>query len=132
MKAHIYLKKDPACLLIAGAADFLSPIGNIDIMGFGPFVNLLENTTKTKAKILGKPGQELIDYIKSKYSIENPRKVLFVGDSLSSDVKFGKMLGFQTLLIISEFSKISDMENCTEDEKPDYYTDSVADFKDFC
>lgn len=131
MKAHLYLKKDPTCLLIGGAADPLLSFGKHELIGNGPFINVVENSTKIKAKVLGKPGLELIALLKLKYGIVNPKRVLFVGDSLCSDVKFGKMAGFQTLAVLTGGTKCLDFEDCVQDEKPEFYINSLADFRDF-
>ncbi|KAL5275986.1 hypothetical protein ACFFRR_001671 [Megaselia abdita] len=131
MKAHIYLKKDSECLLIGGAADPLGYFANHEIIGNGPFINLVENSSKVEAKVLGKPGLELIKFLKSKYGIEQSQRALFVGDSPCSDVKFGKISGFQTMAVLTGGAKLSDLKKCLDDESPDFYINSLADFKGF-
>lgn len=131
MKAHLYLKKDPSCLLIGGAADPLLCFGKHELIGNGPFINVVENSTNVKAKVLGKPGLELTELLKSKFIIEDPSRALFVGDSLCSDVKFGKKSGFQTVAVLTGGAKLADFESCEDEERPEFYIYSLADFKDF-
>lgn len=131
MKAHLYLKKDPECLFIGGAADPLLSFGRHELIGNGPFINVVQNSAKVKPKVLGKPGLELINLLKTKYGINDPKRALFVGDSLCSDVTFGKLAGFQTLAVLTGGTKLEDFENCDVDTKPDFYVDSLANFKDF-
>ncbi|XP_055842719.1 uncharacterized protein LOC129909670 [Episyrphus balteatus] len=131
MRAHRYLK-NPNCLFLGGAADLIIPLGTKDIIGPGPFINVVEQTTKRKAIVLGKPGVALSDFLKKRYTITEPKKVLFIGDTLGSDVKFGNISGFQTLVVLSGGTTRDDLFNeLPEDETPDFYVDSLADLNNF-
>ncbi|XP_062549629.1 uncharacterized protein LOC134214239 [Armigeres subalbatus] len=129
LRAELYLKGDPECLLIAGATDnsiAISP--QLEVLGSGCYVDILEKATGRKAIVLGKPGYQLGVQLKEQYGIEDPTRVLFVGDMIAQDVAFGKVAGFQTLLVLTGGAKRADIEkqldqNCT----PDYYTESFAD-----
>lgn len=147
MKSHLYLCKDSDCLLLAGAADMLIPFGNgniigklkkmffhiiyffIYLLGPGPFIKMLESSAQRKAKIFGKPGQELADLLKMQTKQAN--RVLFIGDSMESDIKFGKSCGFQTMIVLSGGTKQEDLNNYAKcNEVADYVAYSMADFNE--
>lgn len=131
MRAHRYLK-NPNCLFLGGAADIVISLGTRDVIGPGPFINVVEQTTKRKATILGKPGEALSDFLKKRCNVTDPRRVLFIGDSLGSDVKFGKMSGFQTLVVLTGGTTRDELfQELPEDETPDFYIDSLADLNNF-
>lgn len=70
--------------------------------------------------------------MKREFKVNEPKRVLLIGDILETDIVFGKMGGFQTMLVLTGCTKKEDMEVITnENEKPDYYADSVADFIEF-
>jgi len=130
MRAHSHLK-DPQCLFIGGAADTLIPFGSREVIGPGPFITVLENSSKRKAIVLGKPGKELCEMIKQRYHLQDPKRALFIGDSLLSDVKFGKMCGFQTLLVLSGSTKENDLvESLDDHETPDFVAACLGDLNE--
>jgi ribonucleotide monophosphatase NagD (HAD superfamily) len=42
----------------------------------------LENLAKRKATVLGKPGQPLVELMRKEPQFKNPKRVLYIGDSL--------------------------------------------------
>ncbi|CAD7090533.1 unnamed protein product [Hermetia illucens] len=131
IRADVYLRH-PACILIGGAADVKIPFGPANTIGPGAFLRILEQSSKRKALTFGKPGDELISHLKREFKVNEPKRVLLIGDILETDIVFGKMGGFQTMLVLTGCTKKEDMEVITnENEKPDYYADSVADFIEF-
>ncbi|XP_037932222.1 pyridoxal phosphate phosphatase-like, partial [Teleopsis dalmanni] len=127
MRAHVHLK-NPDCLFIGGAADVLIPFGGMDVIGSGPFISVVEESTKRKATILGKPGLQLCELLKRNYSLQDAKRALFIGDSLTSDIKFGKMCGFQTLLVLTGGTKSADLNKYLSlNETPDFIANTLAD-----
>ncbi|XP_053689889.1 uncharacterized protein LOC128738626 [Sabethes cyaneus] len=129
MRAQIYLQTDPDCMLIAGATDHrVAVTPEFQMLGPGYYVDILENISGKKAKVLGKPGYLLGTLLKEQYKIGDPKRGLFVGDMIAQDVGFGKVADFQTLLVFTggaSMAEIHTLEN--DDAKPDYHTDSFAD-----
>lgn len=81
MKAKCYLERDPNCVFIAGATDYIIPLdSSMDVIGPGYFIDILERTTGRKALILGKPGKALAQVVLEQFQITEPKRVLFVGD----------------------------------------------------
>uniref|UniRef100_A0A1A9V6P1 4-nitrophenylphosphatase n=1 Tax=Glossina austeni TaxID=7395 RepID=A0A1A9V6P1_GLOAU len=123
MRAQMHLK-DPECLLVAGAADPKVPFGP------GAFIKVLEEATERKAIVLGKPGFGLKDTLLEKFNIQHKNRVLFIGDSLKSDVQFGKMCGFQTMLVLTGATKLRDLEQFAhqnDETGPDIVAESLKD-----
>ncbi|XP_011185162.1 uncharacterized protein LOC105213793 isoform X2 [Zeugodacus cucurbitae] len=132
MRAHGYLRNNPECLFIGGAADTLITLGGNDVIGPGPYISVVEETSKRKALILGKPGVALRDIVMEKHQIQNPQRCLFIGDSIVTDVRFAKMCGFQTLLVLSGTTTQEDLKSkLTETDTPDYVTECLGDLNGF-
>lgn len=83
MKAHLYLQ-NPECKFIACATDVLLP-WDLPIIGPGLFLKLLQDgLTAIKRPgpiVVGKPGAPLKDIILKKYNVDDPKRILFIGDS---------------------------------------------------
>ncbi|XP_055609076.1 uncharacterized protein LOC129756280 isoform X2 [Uranotaenia lowii] len=129
MRAEAYLKRDPDCLFLAGATDYEIAVGNaFTFIGPGYYVEILERATSRKATVLGKPSLELGKLLTDRYGIKDPRRVLFVGDMLSQDIAFGRVAGFQTLLVLTGGTSMDQLLALKEgDHIPDFYTDGFAD-----
>lgn len=130
MKAKCYLEQNPSCLLLAGATDYIVPLGTrMDIIGPGYFIEVLERASGRKALVLGKPGQALAEFILEQFHVTKPERTLFIGDMLPQDMGFGTRCGFQKLLMLSGgTTKDMLMGHGKPEELPHYYADSFADF----
>lgn len=82
MRAKCYLQRNPECLLLAGATDYIVPLGGVgrDVIGPGYFLEVLERATGRKALVLGKPGQALSQFILEQFNVTQPERTLFIGD----------------------------------------------------
>ncbi|KAH8387328.1 hypothetical protein KR093_006436 [Drosophila rubida] len=129
LRAHLYLR-NPDCLLFTGATDRLLPVtSDINIIGPGPFASILVEASGREPTVLGKPGRQLGEMLMQHYKVSEPSRVLMIGDMLAQDVKFGRMCGFQTLLVLSGGCTLEQLQAETSPELvPDFYADSVADF----
>uniref|UniRef100_A0A182LYK2 4-nitrophenylphosphatase n=1 Tax=Anopheles culicifacies TaxID=139723 RepID=A0A182LYK2_9DIPT len=130
MKAKCYLERDPNCVFIAGATDYIIPLdSSMDVIGPGYFIDILERTTGRKALILGKPGKALAQVVLKQFQITEPKRVLFVGDMMPQDMGFGTRCGFQKLLMLSGGTpKDALLAQDDPEQLPNYYADSFADF----
>ncbi|XP_040153890.1 phosphoglycolate phosphatase 2-like isoform X3 [Anopheles arabiensis] len=130
MKAKCYLERDPNCVFIAGATDYIIPLdSSMDVIGPGYFIDILERSTGRKALILGKPGKALAQVVLEQFQITEPKRVLFVGDMMPQDMGFGTECGFQKLLMLSGGTPKDALLAQTEpNQLPNYYADSFADF----
>uniref|UniRef100_A0A182NIK9 4-nitrophenylphosphatase n=1 Tax=Anopheles dirus TaxID=7168 RepID=A0A182NIK9_9DIPT len=130
MKAKCYLERDPGCLFIAGATDYIIPLdSSMDVIGPGYFIDILERSTGRKPLILGKPGKALAQVVLEQFDVTDPKRVLFVGDMMPQDMGFGTRCGFQKLLMLSGGTpKEVLLAHDDPDQLPNYYADSFADF----
>lgn len=127
MRAQNYLK-DPSCILIAGATDRKMCLGRgLEFAGPGAFLDLLES--HTPPVVLGKPGDALAEVLADKFAVADPQRVLFIGDTLEQDIRFGNKNGFQTMLVLTGATSREQLLGQQTDASliPDYYTDSLAD-----
>lgn len=130
VRAQLYLE-NPNCILVAGATDYNVPLGDgVNMLGPGYFLDVLSRATNKKAVVLGKPGHELGAIIKDRYKIDNPKRALFIGDTLVQDIGFGKKCGFQTLAVLTGNSTLEAIKNYHDaNQVPNYYANSMEDFK---
>ncbi|KAG4078050.1 hypothetical protein HA402_002101 [Bradysia odoriphaga] len=129
IRAEIYLK-NPECLFIAGTTDMMLPITkSFKIIGVGPYYKILEEASGRRAVVVGKPGDALKDIVIDKYNIKDPKRVLFVGDTLEQDIGFGTKCGFKTVLVMTgSTSKMDILTHPKKQELPDYYLENIGDF----
>uniref|UniRef100_A0A182V728 4-nitrophenylphosphatase n=1 Tax=Anopheles merus TaxID=30066 RepID=A0A182V728_ANOME len=130
LRAQMYLRHD--ALFIAGAMDKVLPVGpRTRYIGPGCYVEILQNVADRKPIVLGKPGLSMSKMLKQMYSVEDSRRVLFVGDQPEMDVKFGHTSNYQTLLVGTGNYKEDDLQKLADkpDELPDYYIDSFAEME---
>ena len=118
------------CDLIFGARHQIIQITE-DLWVPGLFSYDIELYTNKKAVVLGKPGAELGDYLRTEFNDTKSERILFIGDNLEMDIAFGKSLGYQTLLVLTGASSYNDMINAPDEQRPDYYCDGTADFIQF-
>ncbi|XP_058127504.1 glycerol-3-phosphate phosphatase [Anopheles ziemanni] len=130
MRAEMYLKRHPDCLLIAGAPDKTIHVKpGCDMIGPGAFVELLEKAVGKRAIVLGKPGYHLRTIVRDQYELGQPARTLLIGDMLEQDMAFASLCGFQKLLVLSGgTSKEQMLRSESPLQEADYYADSLKDF----
>lgn len=127
LRAQLYLQQGD-CWFIAGAMDKVLPLGpKMRLLGPGYYVDVLQDITDMKPIVLGKPGLAMSKVLKRMFAVEDPRRVLFVGDQPELDVKFGRISNYQTLLVGTGGVKEGDLEKFAGDTVPDYYIGAFAD-----
>ncbi|XP_065364365.1 uncharacterized protein LOC135957525 [Calliphora vicina] len=120
------------CQLIVGAYDDSIPMSkNFSTLGPAGVINILAKTCHKEIQLFGKPGDLLGQYLLQHFQISQPKRVVFVGDNLDMDIKFGLKLGFQTLFVLSGAHSMEDMLGKPLESQPDYYADSMGDFLEF-
>ncbi|KAK4887032.1 hypothetical protein RN001_003303 [Aquatica leii] len=119
VKAINYLQREDVLFLSASTGTFAT-IENRIILGGVMFQQIIEDASGRSATNFGKPSDALKRYLFNKYTIDSGSRNLFVGDTLDIDIKFGKLCGFQTLLV-GNFKP----ENANQ-IVPDFYINNLA------
>ncbi|KAH0956519.1 hypothetical protein HN011_002297 [Eciton burchellii] len=115
-------------LYISGATDewIIIKSGNSlhRIVGCAPLIDLITRQSGRDPIVCGKPSEALKDYVLNVCNVTDPRRCLFIGDSLNSDMNFALMCGFIKLLV---GTGIDTLENAQKKEniQPDYYISSL-------
>ncbi|KAK9874378.1 hypothetical protein WA026_002725 [Henosepilachna vigintioctopunctata] len=137
IKAATYLN-NPEVLFIGTNTDEQFPVGGTKIMpGTGSLVRAIECCSLRKAVIMGKPstfvGKALVD----EYGID-PKRTLMIGDRCNTDISLGSRCGFQTLLVLSGVTSLSEVlelkKSDSEENKeltPDVYLRTLGDLMPF-
>ncbi|MGC8812057.1 MAG: HAD-IIA family hydrolase [Candidatus Aenigmatarchaeota archaeon] len=88
----------------------------------GVWVNAIEYVTDKKAKLLGKPSNEMLETIQ--LFVCSPRKqTVLIGDECDSDIMAGKILGYYTVLVRTGIDKEA------KKVRPDLIINSLAEIK---
>jgi len=72
-------------------------VGKKMIPGVGCWVKAVEFAANAKAKCLGKPSAYMRKVVKR--MLKDPKKSVFVGDEIETDIEFGKKMGCKTILV---------------------------------
>ncbi|XP_060528299.1 uncharacterized protein LOC132703189 [Cylas formicarius] len=132
-RAITLLNANKDILLFSGARDDIGPLSK-ELIALGPkfYIETIERVTKRSSIDFAKPSMLLKDVIQDKYDIDDPKKVLFVGDSTLTDVAFANQSGFQSLLVLSGTTKADEVANWNfpDDHKPHYYVTSLKELSE--
>lgn len=79
--------------------------------------------------MLGKPGEALRQLLRQHHAQVPANRVLFIGDSLASDIGFARASGYQTLLVLTGGSSKADVASLSPGHAhmPDYVSDCLGD-----
>ena len=129
----VYQELKDACLyletqdvpFIATNGDFRCPVeGGLYIPDCGGMCEWIYLCTGKRAKVMGKPNPEIIDYIARQFNVKK-EEILVVGDRLYTDILVGVKANVDTLCVLSGESSLEDINNY--EYKPTYVLDSIKD-----
>ena len=92
-------------------------VGKRMIPGVGCWVKAVEFAAGTRAKCLGKPTAYMRKVVKRR--LKDPKRTVFIGDEIKSDIEFGNKMGCKTVLVMTG------IENKNGRVKPDLKLKSV-------
>lgn len=110
-------------LFISGTMD--TWVGNCHILGPGPLINVISTQSKRSPLLCAKPSQILKDYILQTCNVSDPRRCLFIGDTIDQDMKFASMCGFTKLFVGTGRNTLEEAQR-EHDACPDYYLPSLG------
>lgn len=126
-----YAKLTEACHLIREGVPFIATHPDINcptdersgyIPDVGAMLELIYASTGKKAKIIGKPYQEIIDVLLAKLNCRREETAM-VGDRLYTDIKLAENAGISGILVLSGETKETDL--ATANVRPDYVFNGV-------
>ncbi|XP_060525781.1 glycerol-3-phosphate phosphatase-like [Cylas formicarius] len=132
-RAVALLNAAPDVLFLCGATDDSTSLGDgIKMVGPKYYVEAIEHLTGRKHTALAKPSVNMKEVLQENFKITDPRRVLFIGDSISSDMGFAANCGFQKLLVLSGTAHRSDVEDWRHlaEHVPDYYVTDIGVFNE--
>jgi len=133
---NFFIAKPDAPLIVANPDSFW-PIGekiHIGAGGVARFIAAVLNDYGLKIEpiYLGKPYlpiyEYLLEHIKQKYpqiNICDRKKILVIGDSISSDIKGAKNMQFSSVLVLSGVTKEAFLSQIPQESLPDFVFNSV-------
>ncbi|CAG9865041.1 unnamed protein product [Phyllotreta striolata] len=134
-KAFWYLKYNPNSLFLVNSMDKTAPVGpKGPIFATYYFVECLremlrvDNVNRGDFIQIGKPSQVMVDYIKETFNISQSNRVMFVGDSIESDMATAAKGDFQKLLVLSGTEKRESLDNWgyPDNYKPDFVAEDLG------
>ncbi|GAA6048226.1 hypothetical protein JCM3770_006490 [Rhodotorula araucariae] len=128
-KAYNYLSSNPGCRLILTNDDqsFLLPSGGY-APGEGAIASVLYGALPPGAPekvVVGKPHKPLLDIVQRELQFD-PKRTIFVGDRLDTDVQFAKRGGIDSVLVWTGISKPEDLVGLPVEREPEYTMSSVG------
>lgn len=95
------------------------------VPGAGSVISLVETAVQHKAKYIGKPEADIVDFAAA-YKGFDPSQAVMVGDNYNTDIKCGLNAGLDTLLVYTGVSTHEDIVK--QSRKPTYQIESLADW----
>ena len=93
----------------------------------GSLIQSVAAASKRKPEVVGKPHTLMFDYVMDKYPQTDPKRTLFVGDSLKADVRFANNVGIDSVLVLTGANTMKDLKDYP-DAIPSYVMPSFAEF----
>lgn len=88
-------------------------------------LHLINYNLKTKYYALGKPSPFVANYIFKYYPDLDPEEILFVGDTISTDIRLAEESGMRSLLVLSGNTKKEALKQYVTE--PDFILNSIND-----
>ncbi|KAG7206117.1 hypothetical protein KM043_003511 [Ampulex compressa] len=113
-------------LYLCGALDEWVVYGvDQKILGPGPLIDVITRQSGRVPIECAKPSENLKNYVLETCKLNDPRRCLFIGDTINYDMKFGAMCGFLKLFVSTGCDALEeaqkDKETC-----PEFYIESLG------
>lgn len=113
--------------IVATNADRTFPRPDGDAIDVAGMIGAITNSTgKHVDLVVGKPSWLMAEAAMKQLQLP-PERCLMIGDSLETDMAFGRMFGMKTLLVLTGSTNQATADACLR--KPDYVVDSLADLE---
>lgn len=127
------LAKDKSIPFVATNIDSTFPLKGQLLVGAGSIIeSVVHASGRQPDAICGKPNQSMMNSIKADCPglLQNPQRGLMIGDRLNTDMKFGRLGGLDTLLVLTGIETESGVLLQPADEAPTYYMSKLGDIYD--
>ncbi|XP_046742252.1 glycerol-3-phosphate phosphatase-like [Diprion similis] len=125
MRSIVSLRRDD-CLYIAAALDNKVAVGaEHPLLGTKVFTDIVTEFSGREPTLTGKPSKLLKQYVYKNCSIADPKRCIFVGDTIQQDMGFAKLCGFKKLFVSSG---VTSLEEVLKEEHlcPELYIPSIG------
>lgn len=114
-------------LFVATNKDATFPAeGRRKLPGAGSLVTSIETSSQRQAIVVGKPSAWFVELVQS-VAKADPARAVMVGDRLDTDIAFGRLARFKTLLVTETgVHDVNKMNDAPADSKPDYHARSIT------
>lgn len=93
----------------------------------GSLIQSVVAASKRKPTVVGKPHTLMFDCVMKKFPNTNPKRTLFVGDSLKADIRFANNVGIDSVLVLTGAQTMKDLKDYP-DAIPNFWMSSFAEF----
>ncbi|XP_076230957.1 uncharacterized protein LOC143177069 [Calliopsis andreniformis] len=112
-------------LYITGVEDeWISTGHDRRVIGSGPLMDIVTKYSGRKPIRCAKPSEMLKDHVLEKCNIQNPKRCLFIGDTLQYDMKFATMGGFMKLFVESGLDQLKNAKEVGV--SPDFFIPNLG------
>lgn len=128
------LAKNKSLPFVATNIDSTFPLNGKLLIGAGSIIETVSFASDRKPDaICGKPNQSMMNSIKAVNPglLSNPKKGLMIGDRLNTDMKFGRVGGLDTLLVLTGIETEEKVKAQPKDECPTYYMNKIGDIFEY-
>ncbi|XP_063987516.1 uncharacterized protein LOC135167841 [Diachasmimorpha longicaudata] len=125
-QASLYLARDNVIYLTGALDRDLVVAKDLLLLGIGQFSEIIAERSGKKPIECAKPSEQLQNYLVEHLKITDPKRCIFIGDSLSADMKFAESCGFQRFWVGSGLDKL---DSCKAQNRPmtaDYYLSDLG------
>ncbi|MEX2415088.1 MAG: HAD-IIA family hydrolase [Paenibacillaceae bacterium] len=121
---HAFVAIRHGARILATNADRTFPRHDGDAIDVAGMIGAITNSTgKHVDLVVGKPSWLMAEAAMKQLQLP-PEQCLMIGDSLETDMAFGRMFGMKTMLVLTGSTNQAAADSCLR--KPDYIVDSLA------
>ena len=122
--ANFLLRANPETLFVCTNRDANYPSTKRVFPGSGCTVVALATAVEREPVNVGKPEPFLYELMLEEMHLD-PKRTLFVGDRLNTDVLFGHAAGFDTALVLTGVTSREQVEHADNSIRPDFVIESI-------